>query len=133
MSTKLAAEIKDYDGAVAAIDGSLTTPGLDWETVPILDGLRAEVLPAGARPLDDIGRGFLLLTAHPGRIHYTVVAGGEEGPACLPDRAQESAELVGRAQQDLVNRQVPGRKSTIAITSAMFSGLSMATSSPFCT
>ncbi|QCQ90667.1 aldo/keto reductase [Rhodococcus sp. SGAir0479] len=30
VSTKLAAEIKDYDGAVAAIDGSLTTLGLDY-------------------------------------------------------------------------------------------------------
>lgn len=29
VSTKLAAEIKDYDGAVAAIDGSLATLGLD--------------------------------------------------------------------------------------------------------
>jgi diketogulonate reductase-like aldo/keto reductase len=29
VSTKLAAEIKDYDGAVAAIDGSLRTLGLD--------------------------------------------------------------------------------------------------------
>lgn len=30
VSTKLAAEIKDYDGAVAAIDGSLATLGLDY-------------------------------------------------------------------------------------------------------
>ncbi|MDN6535503.1 MAG: aldo/keto reductase [Corynebacterium variabile] len=30
VSTKLAAEIKDYDGAVAAIDGSLETMGLDY-------------------------------------------------------------------------------------------------------
>ncbi|WP_454299156.1 aldo/keto reductase [Salana multivorans] len=30
VSTKLAAEIKDYDDAVAAIDGSLTTMGLDY-------------------------------------------------------------------------------------------------------
>lgn len=30
VSSKLAAEIKDYDGAVAAIDGSLTTMGLDY-------------------------------------------------------------------------------------------------------
>ena len=30
VSTKLAAEIKDYDGAVAAIDGSLQTMGLDY-------------------------------------------------------------------------------------------------------
>lgn len=30
VSTKLAAEIKDYDGAVAAIDGSLATMGLDY-------------------------------------------------------------------------------------------------------
>lgn len=30
VSTKLAAEIKDYDGAVAAIDGSLKTMGLDY-------------------------------------------------------------------------------------------------------
>ncbi|MEZ0494425.1 aldo/keto reductase [Kineococcus sp. TBRC 1896] len=30
VSTKLAAEIKDYDGAVAAIDGSLSTMGLDY-------------------------------------------------------------------------------------------------------
>lgn len=30
VSTKLAAEIKDYDGAVAAIDGSLETLGLDY-------------------------------------------------------------------------------------------------------
>ncbi|MGO4249922.1 aldo/keto reductase [Paenarthrobacter sp. RAF54_2] len=30
VSTKLAAEIKDYDGAVAAIDGSLHTLGLDY-------------------------------------------------------------------------------------------------------
>ncbi|MET3934716.1 aldo/keto reductase [Arthrobacter sp. OAP107] len=30
VSTKLAAEIKDYDGAVAAIDGSLKTLGLDY-------------------------------------------------------------------------------------------------------
>ena len=30
VSTKLAAEIKDYEGAVAAIDGSLATMGLDY-------------------------------------------------------------------------------------------------------
>ncbi len=30
VSTKLAAEIKDYDRAVAAIDGSVKTPGLDY-------------------------------------------------------------------------------------------------------
>ena len=30
VSTKLAAEIKDYDGAVAAIDGSLEKLGLDY-------------------------------------------------------------------------------------------------------
>jgi diketogulonate reductase-like aldo/keto reductase len=30
VSTKLAAEIKDYDGAVAAVDGSLATMGLDY-------------------------------------------------------------------------------------------------------
>lgn len=30
VSSKLAAEIKDYDGAVAAIDGSLTTMGLEY-------------------------------------------------------------------------------------------------------
>ena len=30
VSSKLAAEIKDYDGAVAAIDGSLATMGLDY-------------------------------------------------------------------------------------------------------
>lgn len=30
VSTKLAAEIKDYDQAVAAIDGSLATMGLDY-------------------------------------------------------------------------------------------------------
>ena len=30
VSSKVAAEIKDYDGAVAAIDGSLTTMGLDY-------------------------------------------------------------------------------------------------------
>lgn len=30
VSTKLAAEIKDYDGAIAAIEGSLTTLGLDY-------------------------------------------------------------------------------------------------------
>lgn len=30
VSTKLAAEIKDYDGAVAAIEGSLATMGLDY-------------------------------------------------------------------------------------------------------
>ncbi|HMS38142.1 MAG TPA: aldo/keto reductase, partial [Arachnia sp.] len=30
VSTKLAAEVKDYDGAVAAIDGSLQALGLDY-------------------------------------------------------------------------------------------------------
>ena len=36
VSTKLAAEIKDYEGAVAAIDGSLTRMGLDYVDVMLI-------------------------------------------------------------------------------------------------